>query len=616
MQKNWLGKSEGVEIYFKLKDSNEIITVFTTRVDTIFGATYLVLAPEHPQVRKIIQGKPQEKKILKFVDRVSKKTRIIRTSADIKKEGMFSGAFAINPVNNEEIPIWIADYVLMEYGSGAIMAVPAHDQRDFIFAKEHNLPIRIAIENPGIDNQSAEELVQAYEGDGKQVSSAQFNGLSNQEAKIKIAQWMEETGIGKRQQHWRLRDWLISRQRFWGTPIPIIYCDKCGIVPVPKENLPVELPQKAPFTGKGGSPLAKVKSFVKASCPRCKSSARRETDTMATFFDSSWYFLRYCSPDFKDGAFKNQEAAYWMPVDQYIGGIEHAVLHLLYSRFFTKFLKDLKLVDFSEPFKKLLTKGMVLKGGEVMSKSRGNIVDPDGIIKKFGADALRLYILFAAPPEDQMEWSQQGLSGADRFLRRAQRFLEEFKQHIDAGTFFAWTNVSEKKSDRNGAILQRKTHQTIKKVTEDIKAFKFNTAIASIMELVNELYRLADKVTNIDIPYESVKTVIILLYPFVPHIAEQMWHEFNSRRDGEERSILEEKNIWPEPKSEFIKEDSINYVIQINGKVRSKIQLASDIDEQGLKQAVLSDEKIKSWITKKPVKKFIIVPKRLVNIVV
>jgi leucyl-tRNA synthetase len=616
MQKNWLGKSQGVEIYFRLKDSDERITVFTTRVDTIFGATYIVLAPEHPQVKGIIKGRPQERGILEFISRVRKKTRIIRASAEIKKEGIFSGSFAINPVNNEEIPIWIADYVLMEYGTGAIMAVPAHDQRDFLFAKEYNLPMRIVIKSPGHQvTRSPEELTEAYEGGGIQINSGQFDGLPNQQAKIKIAQWMEEINIGKRQCCWRLRDWLISRQRFWGSPIPIIYCDKCGIVPVPEGDLPVELPEEAPFTGKGGSPLGKVKSFVEIRCPKCGSPARRETDTMATFFDSSWYFLRYCSPDFKGGPFKRDEAAYWMPVDQYIGGIEHAVLHLLYSRFFTKFLKDLGLVDFDEPFQRLLTQGMVLKDGEVMSKSRGNIVDPDGIIKEFGADTLRLYMLFAAPPEDQMEWSQQGLAGAHRFLKRVHRLL---KQVIDGKK----KAVGENQNKELITSLQRKTHQTIKKVTQDLESFKFNTAIASIMELVNEIYcamRLAPYALPENQEHithdaqrrainEAIRTVVFLLSPFVPHIAEEMWEGL-----GNKESILKTK--WPVYDSNLIREETIIYVVQVNGRVRSKIQLPADIDEEELRKVVLSDEKIKSWIAGKAIKKFIIVPRKLVNIV-
>jgi len=598
MQKNWLGKSEGVEIYFKIKGSDEVITVFTTRVDTIFGATYLVLAPEHPQVKRIIQGMPQEEKVVRFIDKISRKSNLIRASGEIKKEGIFSGNFAINPVNNEEIPIWIADYVLMEYGTGAIMAVPTHDQRDFLFAKEYNLPMRIVIKDPQAEDQESEDLTQAYEGDGIQVNSAQFDGLANQEAKNRIALWMEDTNIGKRQHYWRLRDWLISRQRFWGTPIPIIYCDKCGIVPVPEGDLPVELPKKAPITGKGGSPLSKVKTFVEVSCPHCGSSARRETDTMATFFDSSWYFLRYCSPDFKQGPFMKEEVAYWMPVDQYIGGIEHAVLHLLYSRFFTKFLKDIGLVDFSEPFKRLLTQGMVLKDGEVMSKSRGNIVDPDGIIKKFGADTLRLYILFDAPPEDQMEWSQQGLAGAHRFLNRAWRLLELAKNRAKT--------VGENKEST--VLLQRKAHQTIKKVTEDIEAFKFNTAISGIMELVNEIYKLAHKISDAEPIKDAIKTVALLLSPLAPHICEEMWEKL-----GDKSSILKAK--WPVYNPDIIKEELVTYVVQVNGRVRSRIKLSTDIDKERLRQEILSDEKTKSWVAGKPIKKFIVVPNKLVNIV-
>jgi leucyl-tRNA synthetase len=601
MQKNWLGRSEGVEIYFRLKNTDEVITVFTTRVDTIFGATYIVLAPEHPLVKKIIAGTFQEKEILKFIEKTSRERKIVRSLEDIKKEGIFSGAYAINPVNNETIPIWIADYVLMEYGTGAIMAVPAHDQRDFLFAKEHNLPIRIVIEKPEAGNQKPGLLKEAYEGDGIQANSAQFDGLSNTQAKIKIADWMEKSGIGKRTTHWRLRDWLISRQRFWGTPIPIIYCSDCGIVPLPEEDLPVELPPCAPFTGEGGSPLSKVEAFVNTYCPRCNKPARRETDTMATFIDSSWYFLRFCSPKFSQGPFDKREAAYWMPVDQYIGGIEHAILHLLYSRFFTKFLKDLGLLDFEEPFEKLLTQGMVLKEGEVMSKSKGNIVEPDHIIRKYGADTLRLYILFAAPAEDQMDWSEQGLAGAFRFLNRVWRLVNQL------------SGVSSRFSDAQlMPDLKRKTHFTIKKVTEDIENFKFNTAIASIMELVNEIYshlnnKTIEQYGNMTIR-EAIKTVIVLLFPFTPHIAEEMW-----QRLGNNQSIL--KSRWPSYDEAYLKQEKITFVIQVNGKLRSKIEVPAQISEERLKRLILADGKIKAWIGEKGIRRFIVVPNKLVNIV-
>ncbi len=583
MQANWIGKSQGVEIYFKLKDRNTIIPVFTTRVDTIFGATYIVLAPEHPLVKDIVKGKPQEKEVLNFINKVAGESKIVRSSSDVKKEGVFTGSYAINPVNNEVIPIWIADYVLMEYGTGAIMAVPTHDQRDFLFAKEHNLPMRIVIRNPESKIQDPKELTGAYEDDGVQVNSAQFDGLSNQEAKSKIAEWMQDSNIGKIQTHWRLRDWLISRQRYWGTPIPIIYCTKCGIVPVPYEDLPVELPKDAPFTGVGGSPLGKVKEFVNVKCPKCNSDARRETDTMATFFDSSWYFLRFCSPKFNTGIFDKQEAKYWMPVDQYIGGIEHAILHLLYSRFFTKFLKDLGMIDFNEPFKRLLTQGMVLKDGEVMSKSKGNIVDPDSIIKNYGADALRLFILFAAPPETELEWDDRGLEGAFKFLNRVWRIQESLKDKADLQ-------------------LIRIMHKTIKKVTEDIEEFKFNTAIASIMEFTNAIYQMGgDK--------EVFKNLVLMISPIAPHFAEELWQIL-----GNKESIC--KANWPKHDSAMLIEDNVTMVIQVNGKLRSKVDVAVDISEEKLKDLVLSDEKLKPWIEGKPVRNFVIVPKKLVNIVI
>ncbi|MDD4980229.1 MAG: leucine--tRNA ligase [Candidatus Omnitrophica bacterium] len=590
MQTNWIGKSEGVEIYFRLKDNEKTIPVFTTRVDTIFGATYIVLAPEHPLVKGVIQGKPQEKEVLKFIKKVSKESRVVRAASDVKKEGIFTGAYALNPVNNETIPVWIADYVLMEYGTGAIMAVPCHDQRDFLFAKEHKLPMRIVIRTNDQRPTTNDQITEAYEGDGVQVNSGQFDGLPNQEAKKKISEWMDAAGIGKIQTHWRLRDWLISRQRYWGTPIPIIYCKKCGVVPVPYEDLPVELPKDAPFTGKGGSPLGKVKEFVNVSCPKCKSPARRETDTMATFFDSSWYFLRFCSSAFREAPFDKEQAKYWMPVDQYIGGIEHAILHLLYSRFFTKFFQDLRMIDFSEPFKKLLTQGMVLKDGEVMSKSRGNIVDPDSIIKKCGADTLRLYILFAAPPEVEMEWSERGIEGAFRFLNRLWRLLEH-----------------QEKKNSSSAIslrLEKKMHSTIKEVTRDLEGFKFNTAISRIMELVNEIYQNLDA----DIT-EAVKTAVLLISPFTPHLAEEMWQKL-----GHKESILAAG--WPKYEEKFLREDSVTIIVQVNGKLRLKVEAPADISEDKLKELVLSDEKLKPWIKGQPIKNCIIVPKKLVNIVI
>ncbi len=532
MQNNWIGKSSGVDIYFVLKNSDKVISVFTTRVDTIFGATYIVLAAEHPLVKDLIKGKPQEKEAFKFIDKVAKESKIVRTASDVKKEGVFTGSFAINPVNNEEVPIWIADYVLMEYGTGAIMAVPTHDQRDFLFAKEHKLPMRVVIQ-PKEEKLKVEDLTQAYEGDGVQVNSQEFDGLSNLEAKEKIAVWMEKKGIGKIQTHWRLRDWLISRQRYWGTPIPIIYCSKCGIVPVPYEDLPVELPLEAPFTGEGGSPLGKVKEFVEVKCPKCFEPARRETDTMATFFDSSWYFLRFCSPGFTEAPFDIQEVKYWMRVDQYIGGIEHAILHLLYSRFFTKFFQDLGMIDFSEPFERLLTQGMVLKDGEVMSKSKGNTVDPDSMIKDYGADALRLFILFAAPPETELEWDERGLEGAKKFLNRVWRIHENLKAKAEN-------------------VIIKNLHKTIKKVSEDFSAFKFNTAIASLMELTNTIYQYgADK--------NVFSKLVIMLSPIAPHFAEELWQIL-----GNEESIF--KASWPKYDAQILVEENVELFLRLAGR--------------------------------------------------
>ena len=583
MQNNWIGKSSGVDIYFRLKSSDKIISVFTTRVDTIFGATYIVLAPEHPLVKELIKGQPQEKDVLRFIDKVAKESKLVRTSSDVKKEGVFTGSFAVNPVNNEEVPIWVADYVLMEYGTGAIMAVPTHDQRDFLFAQEHGLPRRLVIMPKDGLIKSAQDLKEAYEGQGLQVNSGEFNGLGNLEAKEKIAAWMEKKQIGKIQTHWRLRDWLISRQRYWGTPIPVIYCPKCGIVPVALQDLPVQLPKEAPFTGEGGNPLAKVKEFVQTTCPKCGEKARRETDTMATFFDSSWYFLRFCSPKFDQAPFDTQETKYWMVVDQYIGGIEHAILHLLYSRFFTKFFQDLKMIDFGEPFKNLLTQGMVLKDGEVMSKSRGNIVDPDSMIKDYGADALRLFILFAAPPETELEWDERGLEGAFRFLNRVWRIQD---------------NLVDSPSQETLKHL----HKTIKKVSADFSEFKFNTAIASLMELTNAIYQSgADRKVFLDL--------VIMLSPIVPHFAEELW-----QISGNKESIF--KSAWPKYDPKLLVEENIQMPIQINGKLRSKIEVARDISEDKLKELVLADQKIIPWLEGKTPKKFIVIAQKLVNIVI
>ncbi len=604
MQENWIGKSFGVEIFFQAKKTAETIPVFTTRPDTIFGATYVVLAPEHPLIKKIVAGTPKEKEVVAFVEKVANRSRSVRLSGELKKEGLFTGQYAVNPVNNEEIPIWIADYVLMEYGTGAIMAVPAHDQRDFLFAKENHLPMKIVIQDPKNPLVTAEDLTCAFEGEGVQVNSGAFDGLPNREGKEKIAQWMsaspleEGTGeisqegkaflrrkenMGKTTVHWRLRDWLISRQRYWGTPIPIIYCQKCRkegrqwVIAVPENQLPVELPKNVKITGQRGSPLTKVVDFIYAKCPQCgNNQATREFDTMATFFDSSWYFLRFCSAHDDKQVFDKKEAAHWMPVDQYIGGIEHAILHLLYSRFFTKFFRDLGLVSFSEPFTRLLTQGMVLKDGEVMSKSRGNTVDPDEVIEKYGADTLRLFILFAAPPEDQLEWNESAIEGSWRFLSRVWNLVEnKFK----TGSQTSRTMNEETKG------LERERNAAIKKVTEDFQdGFKFNTAISGIMVLVNKIEKYAADQAKLDQAElnRAIQTLVLLLSPLTPHISEELWQKMSGKD-----SIV--KIPWPKYDEKALEQQVVPLVVQ-NGKKRIFTTTVSVSTDRSQAIAILSND--------------------------
>jgi leucyl-tRNA synthetase len=606
MQENWIGKSFGVEILFKVKDSSENIVVFTTRPDTIFGATYVVLAPEHPLVDRLIKGTSQEKKVRELIAKVANESKSLRVSGDKPKEGAFTGRYAVNPVNNEVIPVWVADYVLMDYGTGAIMAVPTHDQRDFVFAKENNLPMRIVIEDPKSSGLTADKMKNAFEDEGLLVNSSQFNGLNNKAAARQIGEWMEKEKMGKMTTHWRLRDWLISRQRYWGTPIPFIYCDVCGLVPVPEKDLPVVLPVNIEITGSGGSPLNYCPEFVITPCPQCGAKARRETDTMATFFDSSWYFLRYCSARNNQEIFDQKETAYWMPVDQYVGGIEHAILHLLYSRFFTKFLKDLGLISFDEPFTRLLTQGMVLKGGEVMSKSKGNTVDPDLIIEKYGADALRLFILFAAPPEDQLEWNDNAIDGSWRFLNRVWLLAENRYQPLD-------DQISNADLDVDDKDMERERHAAIKKVTEDISLYKFNTAVSSLMILMNridkyqvdEKSKIKQKILN-----RSIKTMVLLLSPFAAHMAEEIWQKIS----GKVESIVHVS--WPMFDESAMKRDSIHIVVQVNGKIRGQFDVPVDITEEELKAIILADQKVQEHVAGKAVKRFIYVPGKLASIVV
>ncbi len=614
MQGNWIGKSTGVNIDFPVDGDDITLTCYTTRVDTIFGATYMVLAPEHPLIGRLIENSPDKKKILSFITKVRQEEKVTRQAAESEKEGIFTNRYVINPVNNKKIPLWIANYVLMEYGTGAIMAVPAHDERDFEFAKKYKLDIKVVIDNPK-ESLSPSGMTSAYIKDGVMINSEMFNELSNREAMEKIANWMEKEKIGKRAVHFKLRDWLISRQRYWGAPIPIVYCDKCGIVAIPEDELPVLLPEDVSFSNKnkldpakpadttgrelhGQSPLAGSEDFVNAICPKCKGKARRETDTMDTFVDSSWYYMRYLSPADSRKPFDKALVNKWLPVDQYIGGVEHAILHLLYSRFITKVLCDLGFVDFNEPFKALFTQGMIIKNGAKMSKSKGNVVSPDTLIKKYGTDTIRLYTLFIGPPEKDAEWNDRAVEGAYRFLGRLWRLVDKVSKDPKAGY--------QAKSNKG---LERKIHQTIEKVTRDIEGdFKFNTAISAVMELVNAAYLVLDKERSVSVK-EAAKTAVILMAPFVPHVAEELWQKL-----GQSPSIFHYP--WPEYSKAKIEEDTLTLPVMINNKLRSRVTVDATASEESIRKVVLADSKAMDWIRDSKIKKFIVVPKRLVNIII
>ena len=613
MQKNWIGRSEGAKVEFKIFGRDETISVFTTRPDTLFGVTFFVLSPEHPMVKQLTRGTSYEKQVKQFRNEIAKENVSEKDLATTEKRGCFTGQFAINPLNQEKVPIWVANYVLMEYGTGMVMAVPAHDQRDLEFARKYNLPVRVVIqpENAAL---SGETLKEAYDGEGVMVNSGDFNGLHSLKAKEVITKHLEDKNLGKKEINYRLRDWLISRQRYWGAPIPIIYCEKCGIVPVPETDLPVYLPEDVNFKPTGLSPLLSSKEFLYTTCPNCGGKARRETDTMDTFVCSSWYYLRFCSPDLTDKPFDDEELHYWMPVDQYIGGVEHAILHLLYSRFFVKALNDMGYLRFKEPFKRLFTQGMVCKDGAAMSKSKGNVVTPGEIFNQYGIDATRVMILFASPPEVDMEWSDKGIEGASRFLNRVWRFVYQYHKLFQEKEH---TSIPKNTDTMNKDIkdLKRKIHQTIKKVTEDIEErFHFNTAISAIMELVNSLYSFDIKVSQMSQAHKSVfkdaiKTTIQLLNPIAPHFCEELWHEI-----GYKKSLYLEP--WPEYNIEALKEEEILIIVQINGKLRDKIKILSNISEEDIKGKVLKLPKVKKWINNKKIDKIIYVSGKLLNIVV
>jgi len=643
MQKNWIGRSVGAEIYFPLWDGDGFIPVFTTRQDTVFGATFMTLAPEHPLTLELSRGTPQEATVQEFVERIKKQDRMKRTAEDYEKEGLFIGAYCRNPLTGRQMPIFAANFVLMEYGTGAVMAVPTHDQRDFYFAKKFNLPLVVVIQPEESPPLKADTMVEAYPGEGILLNSGPFDGMSSLQAREAIAEHLEEKGLGKKAVNYRLRDWGISRQRYWGAPIPIVYCQACGTVPVPEKDLPVVLPRDVKLTGLGTSPLAQVPDFVNTSCPLCGKPARRETDTMDTFVESSWYFERFCSPHYDRGMFDRERVKYWMPVDQYIGGIEHAILHLLYSRFYTRVLRDFDLVDFAEPFTNLLTQGMVVKEThfcsrdgflfpeevnddgvckkcgnpvqvgrtEKMSKSKNNVVEPDPLVEKYGSDTVRLFCLFASPPEKDLEWSEQGVEGSFRFLHRIWRLVEELAEKVKN----AELPREEWDLPEDLRAIRRKTHLTIKKVTEDVEnRFHFNTAISAVMELVNLLSQHAEGAGEADaltlgVLREALESVVVLLSPIVPHICEELWETL-----GHGESVV--KVSWPDYEPEAIQDEEVLIVIQVNGKLRGRVMVGRYASEEEVRERVLASQRVRELLKDQTVKKIILVPKKLVNLVV
>ncbi|RJP89683.1 MAG: leucine--tRNA ligase [Desulfobacteraceae bacterium] len=645
MQKNWIGRSTGAEILFAVENSELSIPVFTTRHDTVFGATFMCLAPEHPMVGTLSKGTPQEGAVDEFVQRMAAQNRSSQMLETYEKEGIFTGAWCINPMTGWRMPVYTANFALMEYGTGAVMSVPAHDQRDYDFAKKYDLDIVVVICPEGQEITDVAQT-EAYTGPGLMVNSGEFNGMDNITVQEKIADYLETRNLGKRAVSFRLRDWGISRQRFWGAPVPMIHCDDCGIVPVAEADLPIILPENVALLEGGSSPLSRLDEFVHTTCPQCGKDALRETDTMDTFVESSWYFERYCSPHCDTAIFDKSAVDYWMPVDQYIGGVEHAVLHLLYSRYFTRVLHDMNLVDFKEPFTRLLTQGMVCKetlscpehgflfpqeartegdkcfctrcGNEItvgrvekMSKSKKNVIDPNILLQEYGADTVRLFCLFAAPPERDLEWNEQGVDGGFRFLNRIWRLAHEWMATIkDAAPYSGTVDAL----DEDFKDLFHKTHVTIQKVSGDIEdRFHFNTAISAVMELVNRMYAInagAANVSGAEVMRAALESVILLMSPIVPHFAEELWETL-----GHQPGSLS-TTPWPEFREDALATDTILVVIQVNGKLRGKFQIAADADDAAIKEMAMADANVARSISGQTVKKIIVVKKKLVNIVV
>jgi leucyl-tRNA synthetase len=607
MQKNWIGRSSGSHVVFPVPALRTGIEVFTTRVDTIYGATFLVLSPEHPLIQEVFSDPKTGPDFRKWIEQAAHESHLRRDPAQVVKEGRDTGLRAVNPFTRQEIPVWVANYVLLEYGTGAIMAVPAHDQRDYDFARKYGLPIKTVIVPEGEGGDLAEG--QAFEDYGRLVDSGPFSGLTSADAVEAMNRYAEKNGFGRGSVVYRLRDWGISRQRYWGTPIPIVHCPSCGTVAVPYGQLPVEIPDDVPLTGTEGSPLEKVESFVRTVCPKCGGSARRETDTMDTFFDSSWYFFRYASPREEKLPFARGPAAYWLPVDLYIGGVEHAILHLIYARFFTKVIRDLGLTSIDEPFPHYLAQGMVTKDGAAMSKSRGNVVDPDDIVGRYGADALRLFILFASPPEKEFAWNEEGIEGCSRFLNRLWQLFFDCRDVFKPAT---GGPSDENEADPTG--LRRKVNQTIKRVTDDIeKRFHLNTAISSIMELSNSLRRDREALkrdgAGRKLLRQGLEAVLLLLAPFAPHFCEELW-----QATGHTLPLL--RTPWPSYDSAWAAEEMVTIVVQVNGKLRDRFEVPAGTAEAEVRETALGLDRVRSAVGAAKVRKVVFVPDKLVNVVV
>ena len=632
MQRNWIGRSEGARLRFPIVEADETtgaraVDVFTTRADTVFGATFVTLGPEHPLVEAFARESADPKTMRAEANRFRTQDRIARMSGAIEKEGFFTGRFAVNPFTQERVPIWVANFVVGDYGTGAVMAVPAHDERDFEFARKYGLPVRVAVvPAEGQPSARVDASTEAFTEYGVLVGSGEYDGLTSVEAQVRIADAAQQRGFGERTVQYRLKDWGISRQRYWGTPIPMIYCERDGIVPVPDDQLPVVLPKMTEFTGRGDSPLAHVPEFVEVACPKCGGPARRETDTMDTFVDSSWYFYRFSDPKNAQLPFDPAKAKYWMPVDFYSGGVEHAILHLIYSRFFTRVFRDLGMVDHSEPFTQLLTQGMVLKDGAVMSKSKGNVVDPDTMIEKYGADALRLYVMFVAPPEKEVEWADTGLEGSFRFLARVWRIVDQWAETV-GGEGITLDGCECNAAER---ALRRKTHDTIRRVTADIEERQhLNTAVSALMELVNELYAFtehthmgapgrrvsetavveAERIETIAAIKEAVEALVLMLSPFAPHTAEELWASL-----GHQEGLTAAP--WPAFDPQVARADAIVVPVQVNGRLRSRLTVPADASEEQLREAALADPAVQGYTAGKTVRKVVIAGSRLVNVVV